>query len=87
MKTSKALLIADLRSSPPKSSHEFSRRCADSLDAGDRLVTLFGRHEKSNRHWGTIVTAVFQTISGELNVFRGQAEDGKHPLLSCSANF
>ncbi|PKO85537.1 MAG: hypothetical protein CVU18_19660, partial [Betaproteobacteria bacterium HGW-Betaproteobacteria-12] len=78
MKTSKAVLIADLRSSPPKSSYEFSHRCADSLDAGDRLITLFGRHEKSNRHWGTIVTAVFQTPSGELKVFRGLAEDGKH---------
>ncbi len=78
MKTSKAVLIADLRSSPLKSSYEFSHRCADSLDAGDRLITLFGRHEKSNRHWGTIVTAVFQTISGELNIFRGLAEDGKH---------
>lgn len=85
MKASQAVLIADLRSSPPKSLPVFSDRCVDSLDAGDRLVTLFGRHEKSNRHWGTIVTAVFQTSSGELNVFRGQAEDGKHyPSLTHS---
>ena len=78
MKTSKAVLITDLCSSAPKSSYDFSHCCVDRLDAGDRLVTLFGRHVKSNCHWGTIVTAVFQTPSGELNVFRGRAEDGKH---------
>lgn len=78
MQASQAALTFDSRSIQPKSLPVFFHRCTERLDAGDRLVTLFGRHEKSNRHWGTIVTAVFQTPSGELNVFRGQAEDGKH---------
>lgn len=85
MKASQAVLIADLRAHPAKPMHVFLQGCADRLDAGDRLVTLFGRHEKSNRLWGTVVTAVFQTASGELIPLRGQAEDGKHyPSLTRS---
>lgn len=85
MKMNQAVLIADLRSMPAKSLSIFAQRCADRLQAGDRLVTLFGRREKSNRLWGTVVTAVLQTASGQLRVLRGQAEDGKHyPSLSAS---
>ena len=83
MNPDRALLCADLRAFPAATLALFALRCADCFDAGDRLLTLFGRNEKSNRLWGTVVTAVFQTAAGELKLLRGQAEVGKHyPALT-----
>ncbi|MBI2277974.1 MAG: NADH-quinone oxidoreductase subunit C [Dechloromonas sp.] len=80
-----ALHMLDLRSVTPLSLPIFFQRCADRLHAGDRLLTLFGRHEKSNRVWGTVVSAVLQPAAGPLTVLRAHTEDGKHyPSLTAA---
>lgn len=63
--------------------NQFVQACRQRLSAGDRLVTLFGREEKSNRMWGVVVTAVFQDQSGELQALHCLTESDKHyPALT-----
>ena len=42
---------------------EFLRFCAARLDAGDRLLTLFGRADDAD---GVVVTAVLLGVEGKL---------------------
>lgn len=85
MTTAQALRLLDLRSVTPMSLPVFFQHCADGLHAGDRLITLFGRREKNRHVRGTVVTAVLQAASGQLNVLRGRAEEGAHyPSLTAS---
>ena len=63
---------------------DFASACAQRLDAGERLLTLFGRRDED--HAGTIVvTAVFLPPSGSLAVLRANAQAGQHyPALTAS---
>lgn len=63
---------------------EFASACAQRLDDGERLLTLFGRSDED--HAGTIVvTAVFLPQGGSLAVLRAKAQAGEHyPALTAS---
>jgi Ni,Fe-hydrogenase III large subunit len=60
---------------------EFARLCSARLDAGERLVTLFGRPD-GNQATGevgkVVVTAVFEPADGQLVALRARAEPGAH---------
>ena len=63
---------------------DFASACAQRLDAGERLLTLFGRSDED--HAGAIVvTAVFLPTGGSLAVLRARAQAGEHyPALTAS---
>mgnify|MGYP001190123455 CR=1 FL=1 len=62
---------------------QFVQVCHQHFEAGSRLLTLFGREEKSNRMWGVLVTAVFQDQQGELIALHCLAESAKsYPSLT-----
>lgn len=62
---------------------QFVQACRQRLGAGDRLLTLFGRQEKSNPMRGVVVTAVFQDESGELQALHCLTEcDKRYPALT-----
>ncbi|HJV25066.1 MAG TPA: NADH-quinone oxidoreductase subunit C [Aromatoleum sp.] len=63
---SRATKVWPLEQSRRKDLDQFVQACRQRLGAGDRLVTLFGRQEESNRMPGVVVTAIFQDESGEL---------------------
>jgi len=63
---------------------EFAAACAQRLDAGERLLTLFGRRDE-NDSGAIVVTAVFQPAGGSLTVLRASALAGEHyPALTAS---
>ncbi|HZX32626.1 MAG TPA: NADH-quinone oxidoreductase subunit C [Rhodocyclaceae bacterium] len=63
--------------------NQFVQSCRQRLSAGNHLVTLFGRQEKSNRMWGVVVTAVFQDERGELQALHCLTEgDKSYPALT-----
>ena len=47
--------------------------CADALDAGERMVTLFGRADADDE---VVTTAVLQGDEGRLNILRGRGKRG-----------
>jgi len=82
MTTATPLLTRDVRDLAESSLAEFARLCAARLDAGERLVTLFGRPDATRAAGEVVVTAVFES-AGELAVLRARAEPGEHyPALT-----
>ena len=62
----------------------FASACAQRLDAGQRLLTLFGRSDE-NDSGAIVVTAVFLPPGGSLAVLRARAQAGEHyPSLTAS---
>jgi len=62
----------------------FASACAQRLDAGERLLTLFGRSDENNSG-AIVVTAVFLPPGGSLAVLRANAQAGEHyPALTAS---
>jgi Ni,Fe-hydrogenase III large subunit len=58
----------------------WARSCTDALDAGDRLVTLFGRPVAGDQ---VITTAVLQGADGRLDILRGHGQRGQsYPSLT-----
>ena len=49
------------------------RDCADALDAGERMITLFGRTDTGDE---VVTTAVLQGTDGKLNILRGRGKRG-----------
>jgi Ni,Fe-hydrogenase III large subunit len=83
MKTAQALTMLSLRDQPPLQLSAFVSICAERLNAGERLVTLFGRFEKNGGVDNLLVTAVFQPADGQLTVLRARAEAGEnYPSLT-----
>ena len=81
MKPLEPLLMRDVRQLPVHDLQEFARLCAERLDAGDRLVTLYGRPDATPN--AVVVTAVLQPEVGELVVLRARAQRGDHyPALT-----
>ena len=79
------LLMRDVRTLTHHSLQEFARLCSERLQAGDRLLTLFGRSHADDHPDGVIVTAVLQPEAGELCVLRASAQRGDHyPSITCS---
>jgi len=76
--TGKALQLCDLRDQAPLPLARFMALCDERLQAGDRLLTLFGRHANAAPAGGVIVTAVLQPNGGEMVVLRGCASAGEH---------
>lgn len=81
--TANPTMTSDLRRLPESSLAEFAALCASRLDDGERLVTLYGQGDK---HAGTadiVVTAVFESKTGELAVLRARAKPGEqYPALT-----
>ncbi len=81
--TAPGLHACSVKSLTAVSLGELAQRCADRLSAGDRLVTLFGRHQGQDRA-GVVVTAVLQPLSGAMVIVRADASAGEHfPSLTC----
>jgi Ni,Fe-hydrogenase III large subunit len=57
---------------------EFAKACQQRLDAGDRLVTLFGRPKSTEKPLSIVTTAVFRPTNGPLDVLRCMARRGEH---------
>jgi Ni,Fe-hydrogenase III large subunit len=64
------VVIAATHELPPAGLAEWAGACAQALDAGDRLVTLFGRPDADG---AVITTAVLQGHDGRMTVSRGRA--------------
>lgn len=80
MNTANPLLTCNVRELSGLSLAEFARFCDARLDAGERLVTLFGRPAKNGG--GIVVTAVF-AANGRLEALRARAEEGEsYPALT-----
>jgi len=83
MMPAQALTMRDLRELPPVPLAALAQDCADRLQAGERLLTLFGRRESDDPAAGIVLTAVLQPAAGELVVLRGRADAGEHyPALT-----
>jgi len=73
MNPAQPLTLLTIRGEEPLGLDAWAARCADALDAGGRLVTLFGRGRGPAE---VVTTAVLQGESGELSVVRGRGHDG-----------
>lgn len=63
----------------------FAQACQQRLDAGERLLTLFGRPAQAASQPDLVTTAVFQPATGPLQVLRGIAQRGQHyPSLTAT---
>lgn len=83
MNTFEPWLMRAVRTLPVHDMQEFARLCAAQLQAGDRLVTLFGRPQPGEAPDAMVVTAIFQPEAGELCVLRASAQRGEHyPALT-----
>jgi Ni,Fe-hydrogenase III large subunit len=80
------LLLCDTQDIPPTKLVDFVAQCAGKLQAGERLLALFGRADVSQHANGLCLTAVFQSASGSpgaLSLVRGQARAGQgYPALT-----
>lgn len=79
MTTPQPVLMLPTRDIPTTTLPELAQTCAARLEAGARLVTLFGRADGAEQ---VCVTAVLQDPTG-LSVLRAQAQRGEHyPALT-----
>ena len=76
--TANPTLMCDLRGLPESSLVDFAARCSSRLDDGEQLVTLFGRGDKGGANAAIVVTAVFQSNTGDVAVLRARAAPGEH---------
>lgn len=76
MNAAEPLLILPGGGIPRTGLLEFARLCADRLDRGERILTLFGRSE-GNAGDHVIVTAVVEEAGGRLSVLRADAKRGE----------
>ncbi|NMM36713.1 MAG: hydrogenase [Glaciimonas sp.] len=74
MKPAEPLFILPAREIPQTGLQEFTRLCADRLDFGDRILTLFGRPDGGE---DVIVSAVMEGVGGRLSVLRAKAKRGE----------
>ena len=82
MNTLEPWLVRDVRQLTHHPLQEFARLCAERLQAGDRLLTLFGRPD-ADTPGALVVTAVLLPEAGELCVLRAHAQRGDHyPALT-----
>jgi Ni,Fe-hydrogenase III large subunit len=80
MNTTEPLLIVSTREIAQTGLSELAHACSLHLDAGGRLLTLFGRPGTVEQR---VVTAVLQDDSGRLSVLRALAKRGEHyPCLT-----
>lgn len=81
MNTLKPLLCCPLNELAQYPLSEFARCCAQRLDSGERLLTLFGRPGEGAGQ--IVLTALFAPGSGPLVALRGHAVAGQHyPALT-----
>ena len=81
MNTANPLLTCNVHELSELPLAEFARFCDARLDAGERLITLFGRPVTNNG--GIVVTAVFAAANGRLEALRAHAEPGEcYPALT-----
>ena len=81
--TAEPTMTCDVRSLPESSLAEFAALCASRLDDGERIVTLYGRGDKHAGAADIVVTAVFESKTGELAVLRARAKPGEqYPALT-----
>ena len=74
------LTLLALQDVPQLTLSAFAQACQQRLDAGARLITLFGRPAAASSPAGVVTTAVFQPSDGALEVVRGIALPGEHYL-------
>ena len=78
------LLTCNVNALEHRALPEFARACTQRLDAGERLLTLFGRRDEDGSG-AIVVTAVFQPPGGSLSVLRANAQTGEpYPALTAS---
>lgn len=77
MGPSKSTVMALTRELAPMSLQAWTEACGQSLEAGGRLVTLFGRAD-GDKGDGVVVTAVLQSPGSGLGVLRSRAPRGAH---------
>lgn len=80
MQAAEPLLVISSRDIAHSSLHEWARQCAVRLDAGERLLTLFGQRDTGEQ---VILTALVQDGSGQLSALRASARRGEnYPSLT-----
>lgn len=75
MHAAEPLLVIPSRDIAQCSLHEWARMCSARLDAGDRLLTLFGRHDTGDQ---VVLTAVVQGGAGQFSFLRASARRGEN---------
>ena len=78
MTTAQALALFPLRDVAATSLHELMQLCGQRLQAGERLLTLFGRPAPELGANIIMVTAVLQPAQGALVILRATALRGEH---------
>jgi len=78
MTTAQPLALLALRDVAPTSLHELMQLCGQRLQAGERLLTLFGRPAPELGAAAIVVTAVLQPAQGALVILRATAQRGEH---------
>jgi Ni,Fe-hydrogenase III large subunit len=74
------LLLCDTHDLPLAKLADFAAQCSTRLQAGERLLTLFGRPDANQHADALCITAVFQSapgLPGALSAVRGQARAGQ----------
>lgn len=71
MEAALPLVMLQTRDLPPQALDVWARRCALGLDAGQRMLTLFGRATEGDE---VLTTAVLQDNDGRLRVLRGRGQ-------------
>lgn len=83
MSTGKSPQLCEVCELKPFTLAGLMQHCTERLNAGDRLLTVFGRPAETGG--GIVVTAVLQPVAGDLTIFRAQALAGEHfPSLTVS---
>lgn len=72
------LTLLALQDVPQLTLSAFAQACQQRLDAGERLLMLFGRPATPPCPAGVVTTAVFLPSGGALEVVRGIAQPGAH---------
>lgn len=70
MATNRPLVLASTRDLPRQTIEAWAQHIAQRLEAGDRVVTLFGRLDPSG---DVLTTAVLERAGGPIQITRGQA--------------
>lgn len=70
MATNRPLVLASTRDLPRQTIEVWAQHIAQRLEAGDRVVTLFGRRDPSG---DVLTTAVLERAGGPMEITRGQA--------------
>lgn len=80
MNPTEPLLLLPTSELTPAPLHAWAQQCAQALDEGARMLTLFGHVEAAQ---GVLTTAVFQNSGGHLSVLRGRGQRGEsYPSLT-----